>query len=135
MKTKRLLKLAAHLESGKLGHKRFDFEQFNTGCEQTCGAAGCAIGECPVVFPKAWKFGRAGLPLLVGTNRFADPFKEAEKFFVLSGEEVMHLFAAGEQQPKRFGGRRLGGRAKAASVAANIRAFVERKARKRRVAA
>lgn len=53
----RLLQLADHLEKGKLIHREFNFYYFNFGEEDEtgCGTAGCAIGECPAIFPE-WKF-------------------------------------------------------------------------------
>lgn len=55
---RRLLKLAEHLERGKLGHKTFDMGTLNSGPrdKKGCGTSGCAIGECPIVFPKYWRF-------------------------------------------------------------------------------
>lgn len=57
---KRLRKLADHLMHGKLGHKRFDFNEYNLPSEgfdeKGCGTAGCAIGECPIVFPRVVAF-------------------------------------------------------------------------------
>lgn len=61
----RLLKLAKHLQSGKLGHKRFDFNNVHTVPRSMkskviqdgfCGTAGCAMGELPIIFPNDWKF-------------------------------------------------------------------------------
>lgn len=43
----RLLKIAEHLEAGKLGHKKFDFRYFNNGAKDArgCGTSGCAVGS------------------------------------------------------------------------------------------
>ena len=51
----RLLKLAEHLESGKLKHERFDFSTISN-VVNGCFTNGCAIGELPIVFPEAWKY-------------------------------------------------------------------------------
>lgn len=59
--TKRLMKLANHLLKGKLGHKYFDFNYYNTNgnavCQpNSCGFSGCALGEMPIIWPKDWRF-------------------------------------------------------------------------------
>jgi len=56
----RLLKLAKHLRSGKLAHKRFNFTHYNNGSfdGNSCGTSGCAIGEAPVVWPKLFEWKR-----------------------------------------------------------------------------
>lgn len=65
----RLLKLAAHLEKGKLGHKVFAFAYINANARglelkrNGCGTMGCAIGECPIAFPNDWRFHK-GRPVL-----------------------------------------------------------------------
>lgn len=131
---KRLLKLAKHLKRGKLGHKKFDFSYLNAdeyGSEMThngCGTLGCAIGECPFVFPKHWKFLNGGV-VLFGTkkNKLWLGLSQAEKFFGLDEEERWHLFHPISQTPELYGGRNLGYRARPKSVAANIEAFIKRK--------
>jgi hypothetical protein len=135
---KRLLKLAAHLRSGKLGHERFDFSVINadsSGDELThngCGALGCAIGECPIAFPRQWVF-KNGQPELRGfAVRYGiwddtPAFQCAPGFFGLDDLELNHLFVPNRQRPDIFGGKELGGSATAKQVAANIEAFVKRK--------
>lgn len=69
MNTERLLKLADHLESGKLLHPMFDYTVYNLVDDQSeeeiesaggnvCGTAGCAIGEAPAIWPDKFKFDR-----------------------------------------------------------------------------
>lgn len=54
---KRLQKLIDHLDHGKLGHPVFNFGQWNDGEKVNhCRTNGCAIGECPVLFPLQWTF-------------------------------------------------------------------------------
>lgn len=105
---KRLIKLATHLEKGKLGHKKFDFTTYNSGEiydkeNKGCGTSGCAIGECPIVFPNEWSFNkRFGFnPVLNGTRikgGFAGDYQKqgssdsGMKFFGLSYEEYKLLF-------------------------------------------
>ncbi len=53
---KRLEKLERHLRSGKLFHERFVLMTWNAGpgAGNGCGTEGCAIGECPGLFPEDW---------------------------------------------------------------------------------
>lgn len=62
-----LRKLANHLLTGKLGHKKFNFSVWNSDKNEYgssiapespdgCGTNGCAIGELPFVFPKQFRF-------------------------------------------------------------------------------
>lgn len=54
---KRLLKLIRHLERGKLHHKVFDFSTWDEGPKiNGCRTNGCAVGECPGLFPRQWNF-------------------------------------------------------------------------------
>ena len=99
---KRLLKLAEHLETGKLGHKKFDFSLYNSeksGFEAvepySCGYAGCALGECPIVFPKLWQFAVDGTPVLRTSdkdNKDLDGSRESESFFGITYQEAGFLF-------------------------------------------
>jgi hypothetical protein len=126
---KRLLKLAKHLRSGKLGHKRFNFNTFNEGekNEQGCGTTGCAIGECPIVFPKQWHFDAAKDPVVRGELSCSD---SGEVFFGISYMEFAHLFFPQGQDVEKYGGKFLEQNATPKQVAANIEAFVKRKERK-----
>lgn len=134
---KRLLKLADHLERGKLIHQRFNFNRWNADEQgeqleiNGCGFAGCAIGECPGVF-KAWGWKR-GHPILNKNRRVSvSPERSAMEWFGLMEAEVRHLFIPtdflGDNQfPKEYGGRVLFATATPKQVAANIRAFIKRK--------
>lgn len=133
MNKKRLLKLADHLEKGKLGHKRFDFSQYNNVLKPECGTAGCAIGECPIVFPSNWKFDERGAPVLKRFRRANPVFQtinSGEIFFDLDDNEFAHLFTPEQQLPDTYGGKILTSKATRKQVAANIRAFVESKSTK-----
>lgn len=141
---KRLLKLAAHLRKGKLGHKKFDFDKFNADIRgeeisvNICGFSGCAIGECPIAFPNHWKFSRIGVPVIKGCNpgsRFAirnAVLSSANRFFGLDDDAFRALFcplALWEKRHKDFDYLKpLFKVAKVTKeqVAANIEAFVER---------
>jgi len=98
-----LLKLADHLESGKLGHPTFDFTTFNSTLRYDmsprkpvvpgCGTNGCAIGELPVLFPKLWKFNRLnGWPVRRTRRTECDPFSivQAEMLFQVDNDPLVH---------------------------------------------
>lgn len=123
MNKKRLLKLAKHLESGKLGHAHFDFTTFHEGkpTKLHCGTSGCALGECPVVFRKDWEFEGREVSL---RGKHLGAYLSAEIFFGLQQREVYELFNPFTQWS------RLHASATAKEVAANIRAFIERKEKK-----
>ena len=136
---KRLLKLADHLESGKLGHKVFDYSEYNVmddnglPSDGTCGTRGCAIGECPIVFPRSWKFGKNGSPVLKKSKNIAYSGKNigysGVMFFNLSFDEFDALFKGNAlnnssgRQVFKF----LSITAKRKTVANRLRKFVELK--------
>lgn len=91
MRADRLLKLAEHLRNGKLGHKKFDITEFNNADGPRCGTAGCAIGECPVIFPREWKWSKHGYPAL-RRGGMCYGFDAAAEFFEISGVAVPVLF-------------------------------------------
>lgn len=129
MKKKLLLKLARHLEDGKLGHKEFDFSQYNNS-KNGCGTIGCAIGELPILFPKKWDFkGYEGEPMLKMSS-LEDTKEDAMKFFDLGYDEVNHLFFPDRQDTTTYGGFELGDDATRYQVASNIRDFISMKERK-----
>lgn len=141
LQRKRLLKIASHLRGGKLGHKKFDFAVINADENRNelhhngCGTLGCAIGEFPFIFPRQFEF-RNGEPLPRDAAfrrrvlRYLDPvFSAAEEFLGISEEESVHLFAPWGQKNYKYGGCILGANATARAVAANIEAFVKRKAK------
>lgn len=129
MNKERLLKLAEHLDKGKLGHKRFDFRVFNSNVEyklkkkapiysepggNVCGTNGCAIGELPFVFPDAVEFSHAGI-------RFHNRTEDVCSFFGIDFHEKYFLFF-----PREYSSdfSRLPARAGRHQVAAHIRKFV-----------
>lgn len=128
----RLMALAAHLENGILGHDQFYFGHFNAGDPTTkkqrfvdpsldrCGISGCAIGECPFIFPE-WVFNNEWLPVLIGQPH---PQPSAMIWFDLSHAiEYEHLFVHDRQKPLRFGGCMLSKNASRGQLAANIIEF------------
>lgn len=123
MQTRRLLKLAQHLESGKLGHKKFDFTTINDDEPNKCGSAGCALGEMPIVWPKLLKFSDWSGVTFIDEPRYGRAtYETAESFFGMDSEDIANLFSPGYIHKEW--GRKLGDRATAVQVAANIRAFV-----------
>lgn len=125
---KRLEKLAKHLESGKLGHEKFDFTLFNYGHKEgqkpnTCGTMGCALGECPILFPKQWKFTNHGSVTLIKTDRM--DFNAATEFFQINLQEAPVLFSCNCQKLIRILKlKKLFCNATPKQVAANIRKFI-----------
>ena len=97
----RLKKLANHLIEGKLDHKKFNFALYNSIItydekynKKGCGTCGCAIGECPIVFPKDWCFSKYFEPKL-RTMPLSKMFVEqvsGMKFFGLTMVEYCHIF-------------------------------------------
>lgn len=93
----RLQQLADHLLTGKLGHKVFYFNCFNKiiigdlskNPENTCGTHGCAIGECPILWPEYWHFDEVGYPIIKG-EFFV--FDSIQTFFGLSEFDAEYLF-------------------------------------------
>lgn len=106
----RLEKLATHLESGKLGHAKFDFSAINETRDHAippcgkCGYAGCALGELPIVFPRLWKFGAYGhtvlrSPRTMRAQNSGDSFSHSEEFFGLTCGESLGLFSGCNPRP------------------------------------
>lgn len=131
----RLTKLGKHLLKKKLGHVKFNFNRYHdngNAPEGFCGTAGCALGECPVVFPRSWKF-EDGEPVTRGENY---PNSSACGFFGINYEDAYHLFMPGSQEkkllhPSRKGMELVGG-STAKEVSQNILHFVKlKKARSR----
>ena len=105
-----LRQLAAHLLTDNLGHKHFSIANYNTtfpiGQTSGCGTVGCAIGECPIVWPEFWYFEQeASLPVLIDFDNttikiktiWEKPLQSAIKFFGISKTQAKALFVAGFQ--------------------------------------
>jgi len=126
----RLLKLANHLEKGKLGHKEFNIRYVNfsgNGIYDSngCGTCGCAIGELPFVFPRRFRFWK-GSDSSVVEDRIKGTLN-SDGFFGLNQDEAEHLFWPQSQDTKRYGGRVLTDDATKTQVAKNILAFIKKK--------
>lgn len=150
IRTDLLRKLADHLINGQLGHEKFDFGKYNdidlTILETRemsevyesnenflkernyCGTNGCAIGECPIVFPDEWCF-TDGLdfysPILRSQYEKGkcDEKSSAIIFFNISSFEFSHLFFPDDQLTDW--GNRLNVRSSKEEVAKNIIQFCD----------
>ncbi len=123
MNLERLHILYDHLMYGKLGHKKFDFRQFNSDTENKCGTAGCAIGECPVIWPEDWCFNAGGTPVL---NNSLWVRRSVFTWFDITESEYYHLFEPDSQDIEKYGGKNLVMTATREQVAANIKAFINK---------
>ena len=129
----RLKKLANHLIKGKLDHEKFDFYIYNNSHNNKykrngCGTVGCAIGECPIVFPKYWCFSRnMKNPKLktLGYYGYSVSQSSGLEFFNLVIDEYSHLFMPNHQY-KKYGGRKLSENATSKMVGNNILAFIKK---------
>ena len=135
----RLLKLAKRLFRRKLGVGKFNFAVFYS---TNCTSSGCALGECPSLFPKYWRysknFRRTGDDMksydVILKSTGKGNFIGATKFFGISRYEADNLFAPDSQC--EFGDettRELPDWATAKEVAENIRLFVKLKDKEIRV--
>lgn len=118
MNIERLKKLADHLRNGKLGHAKFDFSTLNGHVVNTttgCGTNGCAIGECPILFPEEWEFRKeetftsAYWPRLIrpmhGNADGSKSFRDAEAFFGLTQAESNLLFIPADTEQELQNGQ------------------------------
>lgn len=129
MKEKRLLQLARHLETGKLGHKEFDFSQFNgikyhhgeRFSTDNCGIVGCALGECPIIFEE-WKFSPYSKDPIF--KEYGGPISSAMEFFDISSSDASGLFLPEEPCPWNTTNK-LSDSATKEEVAQNIRDFIK----------
>lgn len=113
IKTTLLRQLSAHLKAGRLHHDKFFFGDYSIarvsgeGFARTCETLGCAIGECPEVFPECWAFEPRDdefdspfhpqiLPRLRATG--LSPLDSAGKFFGITHPMVQHLFVPRSQR-------------------------------------
>lgn len=146
MNKRRLLRLADHLDHGKLGHKVFDFCVLNIRSgriRKGCGTAGCALGEMPIIAPKRWMFDHRSnyVPVLRHTS-MPNSFSSAEKWFGIDRDHVELLFVPGIiGVPRQHAGvdpdlvlLRNGPRATKHQVASSIRRYVRLIERRQKIA-
>lgn len=139
MNKERLLKLADHLESGKLGHDRFDFGYIHReDSDQPTNTCGCAMGEVKYCFSELREL---RLPFLdyvslyatdkVAKNQVIEAYRAEVadfetllcEFFDLSDTELAHFFYPWVQFE---GYESLGYKATKEQVVAHIRLSVEK---------
>ena len=89
-----------------------------------CGTAGCAIGECPIIFPEDWYFDLWGLPVIKEKEH---TMQIGTYFFNISADEYRHLFVPHVQKPVLYGGKLLTASATRYEVANNILEFIKAK--------
>ena len=122
MQVDRLLKLVAHLKAGRPGgHAQFDFGSWHVGvpADGHCGTLGCALGECPVVFPEDWDF-TDGQPCYKGE---AFHVHAAERFFEIPYWDAYAMFLP--EEPRWWAsGQELSEEAAALEVAESIEQYV-----------
>lgn len=134
---RRLNQLGRHLLKGKLGHKKFDFRFYNVdfvgnghavASPKVCGTAGCAIGECPILFPDMWEFSDAGHPVLRGQS--SSPFGSAMTFFGLEYGEFKSLFVPkASYETRQTNPNQISGKASRKVVGGRILNFVRKQKR------
>lgn len=131
----RLLKLAKWLMNFKPTEKRA--WDFSTVVQFNCKTTACALGWCPTVFPKYFRYTKCDNEdevTLIG-KRIHDnrddklSFVAAQKFFEIDHDEAQHLFMPCAQDSDF--GVKLDGNATAKQVAKNIIKFVKHKEKAR----
>lgn len=132
----RLGVLADALEDFEQKGRVFDLTVFHKENAPTglnaCTTVGCAIGECPYIWPDAWVFDHVTkLPVLrakeLGTLWRFDSnsvIAHAREWFGLSEDEVNHLFMPAYMVDDIEEGSVLPADASADEVLANIRKFI-----------
>ena len=126
MEKAKLLRLAEHLENGRPGgHVTFDFSTYRLGTpsEKHCGTAGCALGECMVLWPERFTINPSYAEGLYVDGR-AMSGVWAGAFFGISSEAALALFWPCHERWWAPGEGWLTGTATAEEVARSIRMFV-----------
>lgn len=128
---KRLLKIAKHLRSGKLAHKKFNFATYNTTywgetpnplySKRGCGTSGCAIGELPAIWPNSFKWKEFGV---LSTRKNVGTKEDASRFLGLTSRQYDFLFVPRDSDVCITDyNTRLDSKATAEQVAAHIEKF------------
>lgn len=102
---KRFTELIAYLEQPDYP-KHFNFNHFKLeadelplsviGTRPACSTSGCALGDCPTLFPKQWHFYQ-GVPALIGRGSayMTEAYYSAALFFGMTEMESDTLFKPG----------------------------------------
>lgn len=81
--------------------RKWDFGDINTGGQAngwSCGSAGCAMGEFPLIWPREWEF--TACSVFLKNKNGCGAFGDAAEFFGLTHGEANHLFDP-DSQTKR----------------------------------
>ncbi len=122
-----------HIKNGKLIHKEFKFNKFNSidGSKETdfCGTQGCSFGEIPAWnkdvlfnFENYYKIEYYFKYKNVGMNCI----EIAKELFGINEEEFDHLFLPNNQSTSKYGGKALTSYATKEEVNENLRIFIEK---------
>ena len=112
----RLLRLAEHLERGRLSHEKFDYRYVHS----CCGTSGCAIGEMPAIWPDRFYMRPYSTNYHTVYNQNGlHTYEAAAQFFAIPVEESRFLFSSNYNN--------LDSCASKEEVAAHIRSFVTKK--------
>jgi hypothetical protein len=129
----RLETLAFTLMYNSLHHKRFDISMYSNHAPDHCDSRGCALGECPSLFPKDWEWsdyydGDKKLPSFPTLKEYHNlrAWECAKIYFGISLIEAYHLFRSDSQYPNVFGGKHISFDATRDDVANNIRDFIKK---------
>ncbi len=103
-RTDLLRQLAAHLRSDHRAHPIFDFNFFNSGYSEltpnVCGTRGCAVGECPAIWPEVWKWRRYDVVATItaenGKPYNVENYEAAAYFFQITMNDSHFLFGGYE---------------------------------------
>lgn len=129
---RRLEQLEKHLREGTPVQPDFNFAIYSSSREpNVCGTSGCAIGECPGIWPNDWAFGDVdftGRVVPALRKKPGNAFRSAMGWFALTYEEAEALFIPCCYLNKRNGQRLLPPSTPLASrkdVADRIRTFIK----------
>ncbi len=86
----RLLALAKGLRTLPATYE-FDFSTF-TGCGETCGTAGCAVGALPLIFPDDFRYTNGFVEPKSGLPTATEWYPGVSEYFGLSAEDADELF-------------------------------------------
>lgn len=117
----RLLKLADHLDRGQLFHDQFNY--WVVSIQNSCGSNGCAMGECPVIWPEHFDY-------YWTNNSFTEAYPQLRKTGDIGSTAMEQFFSISETEAKYlfFGkGWSCSSNPTKEEVAAHIRSFVASK--------
>lgn len=120
----RLLTLADRIEDReRCEHDSFNFLHYSATLVHTCKTIGCALGECPNLFPEDWEWTPCRVPKLREAKQDIPGWRDAATYFQTTEPEAWQLFIP----TYNHGPGQLLTNATASEVAAHIRAFVAKR--------